>query len=395
MHILFISHDGHKGGATVYLLGLIEWISRNKNIKTTVILRTEGEMKYAFEKICETITLKKTHTPRALSKSWIKNKLQLNLISKKTSLENILHKNKYDLAYLNTIGNGDLIPVIEKYNIPIITHIHELETAIRDHGKGLEKEIAGKSSAIVSVSQSATENFIHQANADASKIFTIPNFIPIKKISNTNKERTRSSLLQSAGIDDESFVVGFCGLGILRKGIDLVIPLATLIPPRISNREIHYIWIGGRHPDYPDELSEYDKKKSELNHRVHFIGAKEDAREWMKTFDIHVLASREESFGLVVLEAANLLIPTICFEKAGGASEFVRNDAGFTVPYLNLQEMANSVIELLQNEALRTRLGNNAFSRLIRNHTPDIVAPKILEVIESVMNSTPGRKLSA
>jgi len=343
-------------------------------------------MKERFEKLCPTVTINKQKL-KTFSRSWIKNKLSFQGQKKTQSLDKIIQTNSIDVAYLNTIAHGDLIPVLKKYNIPIVTHVHELETAIRDHGQGLEKEIAKESFALICVSKSATENLIKQADADIEKIFTIPNFIPTIKYHKEAKTAQRKTLLQSIGIASDALVVGFCGLGILRKGIDLVAPLATMIPDKISNQEVHFIWIGKQHQEYPADLAEYDLNKSGTENRVHFIGEKDNARDWMETFDLHVLTSREESFGLVVLETANLSIPTVCFDSAGGASEFVQNDAGFTVPYLNLNQMAGAIEKLLRDPVLRNRLGGNSYYRLMSKHTPDVVGPQILAVLEIAMKS--------
>lgn len=386
MHVLFFSHDAHRGGATIYLHRLIDWILKNSKIKATVVLRKNGSMKESFEKLCPTVTINKQEL-KTLSRSWIKRKLGLASQQKNQSLDEILKTGSIDAAYLNTIAHGDLIPTLKKYNIPIVTHVHELEAAIRDHGQGLEKDVAKESSAIICVSKSATDNLTKQADADIEKIFTIPNFIPTIECQEEARTAQRNTLLQSIGIASDALIVGFCGLGILRKGIDLVAPLATMIPEKISSKEVHYIWIGKQHQEYPADLSEYDLKKSGTDKRVHFIGEKDNARDWMQTFDVHVLTSREESFGLVVLETANLSIPTVCFDNAGGAGEFVQNDAGFTIPYLNLNQMAGAIEEILRDPVLRDRLGRNSYSRLMSKHTPDIIGPQILAVLNNVAKS--------
>src|SRR5262249_48407495 len=70
--------------------------------------------------------------------------------------------------------------------------------------------------------------------------------------------------------------------------------------------------------------------------------------------------SREDPFPLVCLEAAALGVPVVCFEGAGGIREFVENDAGFVVPYLDVRGAADAIVALARSRELRNRLGARA-----------------------------------
>jgi glycosyltransferase involved in cell wall biosynthesis len=67
---------------------------------------------------------------------------------------------------------------------------------------------------------------------------------------------------------------------------------------------------------------------------------------------------------------------------AGGAREFVDDDAGCVVPYLDVNAMADAVIKLLHSSELRHRLGEQAQHKVQARHDITVAAPKILETIE-------------
>jgi glycosyltransferase involved in cell wall biosynthesis len=85
-----------------------------------------------------------------------------------------------------------------------------------------------------------------------------------------------------------------------------------------------------------------------------------------------------------MLEAASFDIPTVCFDGTG-SREFVESDAGIVVPYLNVESMAERVVELLENNDLRVRLGQRARKKLNERHDIAVAAPKILGAVERLL----------
>jgi glycosyltransferase involved in cell wall biosynthesis len=98
------------------------------------------------------------------------------------------------------------------------------------------------------------------------------------------------------------------------------------------------------------------------------------------------MVSREDPFPLVCLESASFSKPILCFEKAGGMAEFVENDCGFIVPFLDTETFADRILELYENPNRSKTLGENAAKKVRGNHDIEISAPKVLEIIERFWN---------
>jgi len=116
---------------------------------------------------------------------------------------------------------------------------------------------------------------------------------------------------------------------------------------------------------------------------MHFLGHRSNPRDYFAAADVFALTSREDPFPLVNLEAATAEVPTVCFDEAGGSKEFVEDDCGFVVPYLDVEAMAGRVVEILTTPGLRDRLGRRAAEKVRERHDIEVVAPKLLELIES------------
>jgi glycosyltransferase involved in cell wall biosynthesis len=102
----------------------------------------------------------------------------------------------------------------------------------------------------------------------------------------------------------------------------------------------------------------------------------------MGAADVFVLTSREDPYPLVCLEAAALEKPIVCFAGAGGMPEFVENDCGFVVPYLDIAAMGDHVVSLLDAPDLRVVIGRAARRKVSERHDVGKAAPRILEIIE-------------
>ena len=99
------------------------------------------------------------------------------------------------------------------------------------------------------------------------------------------------------------------------------------------------------------------------------------------------MVSREDPFPLVCLETATLGKPVICFADAGGMPEFVENDSGFVVPYLDIEAVAERILELYANPSLREEMGASAARKVRERHDILTSAPNIVEIINKVLNS--------
>ena len=96
---------------------------------------------------------------------------------------------------------------------------------------------------------------------------------------------------------------------------------------------------------------------------VEFTGHVPNAEvpNYLNTIDVFVALSRleSESFGVAIVEASAMGIPVVC-SNIGGLPEVVKDgETGFLVEVDNTSAAADRILELVLNEDLRVRLGNN------------------------------------
>jgi glycosyltransferase involved in cell wall biosynthesis len=155
-----------------------------------------------------------------------------------------------------------------------------------------------------------------------------------------NGAKTRI-LKEELGLSQYSFIWLMSGSSISRKGIDMVPELAGLL----KEQNAALVWLGNNSNTGMDLMIEKEIEHNKLTN-VLFLGKRtEDYYDYMNIMDGFVLTSREEPFGMVVVEALALGKPVVSF-NAGGVSEIVTPETGRIVNSWNVADLASAMREV-------------------------------------------------
>ncbi|MBW3637166.1 MAG: glycosyltransferase, partial [Armatimonadetes bacterium] len=193
----------------------------------------------------------------------------------------------------------------------------------------------------------------------------------------TDREAARIELRARLRLPSDAFLVGGCGTMEWRKGADWWAQLAA----QITDERIHFVWLGGQKNAFSRQV-EFDLKKLNLEKRVHFLPPTAHTAPFFAALDAFALTSREDPFPLVALEAAAQLVPVLCFDRAGGASELVGENAGFVAPYGDVAAMARALETWRREETLRLSLGETAARKARAMGEVSVGAPRIVALLE-------------
>ena len=94
---------------------------------------------------------------------------------------------------------------------------------------------------------------------------------------------------------------------------------------------------------------------AKLDDVVTFPGGTQDPSEFLQSLSLLLLPSREDSWPLVMLEAAAEGVPIVCFQDSGGAEHFLASGGGTAVPYLDVEAMAQAAVRYLSDPELMAR----------------------------------------
>jgi glycosyltransferase involved in cell wall biosynthesis len=377
--ILFIGHYANRTGASIVLLNFLKWLKSNTQEQFELIVGRGKGLIEDYEAICPT-----THL--GLDAESLYEKI-IRKITGKTKLERLnlarfCNQKHIGLIYSNTIVNGDILELISKSNIPIISHIHEMELIWR-LGKENAQKTVKYSKEFISASESVSKFLTDKLGVKSDKITKVYEFIEPVVLSDEDYKRKRIDVRKSLKVSDDDILVVSSGTVDLRKGADLFIQVASRALKRKKN--LKFAWVGMYNDIWLQHLTAIDARNSGISESVRFLGEKTNPTDYFTAADIFLLTSREDPFPLVCLENASLGNPIICFEKSGSIPELVGDDGGCVVPYLDVEAMAAAVINLADDPILRRGRGENIRKRVLNNFTVDKQAPVIYDILKKYL----------
>jgi glycosyltransferase involved in cell wall biosynthesis len=168
------------------------------------------------------------------------------------------------------------------------------------------------------------------------------------------------SVRRHLGLPTDAPVFGSVGRFERMKGFDVILEAAALLRSAYPNACC--VLVGAPHPldaGYVDELRSRARRLG-LDGRVVFAGHQEDPEVWMQAMDVFVLASHNEPFGMVVIEAMALGKPVVATAEGGPTEVITSEEHGTLVPWGDPRALSRAVARFVADEALRERVGEAA-----------------------------------
>jgi len=215
--------------------------------------------------------------------------------------------------------------------------------------RNCEKYTFPRMKALITNSYFTKKMVMEKYHIDQSKIFTIHKSINIKEFENIPYIKSQNHPPR----------ILFIGGNMQRKGLPTLIEAAPLI--KKYNPHVEF-WIVGK--DKAESKMKILAKKWGVYDSFQFLGWK-DRNQLLQIYSqasIFTLPSITEAFGVVILEAMAAGLPVVA-TNVGGIPEIINSgENGITIPPGNSNELANAIINILDNENLRVKLIENAFS---------------------------------
>lgn len=386
--VTFLAPDASRTGAPIVLLSLLHWFKCRTDLAFRIVLFQDGPLAAEFADLAPTITLTDVGVGRWGLVRRI-GKLPVLGPSLKTLWHHLITSRALNerpsVIYANSVASARLIRQLAPPEVPLIVHVHELEEAIQSaagpQGMTTIKSLARK---YIAASEAVRQNLISRHGIDPSQIVTFPTFIAIDESIAPQAVMHRRALRRHLGISEDAIVVSACGSIERRKGCDLFVDMARIIRASPGGQTVHFVWVGKALNDHFNQTVACTVQESGLSGVCHFVGEHPRPVELFCGSDVFVLSSREEPMGLAALEAASVGKPIVCFAGAGGMPDFVGSECGKIVSPMTANALAGAVMELISSAELRNALGRQAFEKVRSSHRIDVIAPRVLNVINSV-----------
>jgi glycosyltransferase involved in cell wall biosynthesis len=162
------------------------------------------------------------------------------------------------------------------------------------------------------------------------------------------------------GLPIDAPVFGSVGRFERMKGFHVILDAAALL--RSTYPDACCVLVGAPHPPdagYVDELRSRARRLG-LDGNVVFAGHQDDPEAWMQAMDVFVLASHNEPFGMVVIEAMALGKPVVATAEGGPTDVIMSEGQGTLVPWGDAGALSCAVARFVADQALCGRVGEAA-----------------------------------
>ena len=238
--------------------------------------------------------------------------------------------------------------MLQPQPLKVVTTLHGTDiTLVGNDPNYLETTRFGilRSDGVTAVSAALREATQKQLGI-GTHIEVVPNFIDPGRY-----ERARSQNgARRWGAADEKLLVHISNFRPVKRVLDVV-----EIFHRVHREVPSRLLLVGDGPERP-KVEQHCRDIGICN-AITFIGNLPLVEEVLVGADLFLLPSETESFGLAALEALSCEVPVIA-TAVGGLPEVVRHgENGFLLPVGDVEAMASSALELLEDDEMRERFG--------------------------------------
>ncbi len=245
-------------------------------------------------------------------------------------------------------------------NCPIVLHVHSVESdrAGSQHGNPAVREIEAialhMADQVIAVSEHTKRAIMNDYGVPADKIEVVHNSIDTAGVEPLDDQNAYHYLTAMRGLGYR--VVVNVGRLTIQKGLPNLLRAAKIVVEK--NPKTLFLIVGSGEQYY--ELIELAAKLG-IGENVLFTDFQR-GKNWRDAFaigDLFVMPSVSEPFGLTPLEAIGYGTPAL-LSKQSGVSEIINNC--LKVDYWDVDEMANQITAVVQNDSLGYELWRNAYS---------------------------------
>ena len=350
--VIYVLTDNNIGGAGRWLLNLLRCLDRTR-YEAKVLLPEESALRARVEELgFETLCVDGMRDA-----SWDRASL--------AGMTALFHVERPDIVHIGASLTARLAARRARVPAIVVTKHCAAEPcgALGRCKRRLVDTLAADK--VVAVSRAVGEQ-LAAAGTPREKLCVICNGImPVPPYDGGAREALRESL----GLDRGRLWVGVAARLEAVKGVDLFLDAARRVLERRDDVRFAVFGVGSQEAALRAMVSD-------LGDKVRFLGFCDEIEQALGLLDVAVVPSRSEAFCLSAAEALSMGTPVAAFD-VDGVSEVVRDGVtGRLAPAGDTAALAARIEALLDDPALRLRLGEQGRELVLREFTAETMTRK-------------------
>ncbi len=286
-------------------------------------------------------------------------------------LAKYIDKNHIDIMHFH--WNQDIVTIVlakilSKRKPSVVFSRHMMMTRFKDdfYHRWLYKNI----SKIHAVSQQVKDQLIHFIPTSIR-----PQIELIYLGVSPKKESDTFALKNKYQLKDE-FIVGI--IGRMQEGKDQHIVIEAI--SKLKNLNIKLFIIGEAMDEQYLQKLHHMCKEMDLEEKVIFTGFTKEADAYMQLCDITVLATQNETFGLVIIESMANGTPVIATDR-GGPLEIINDGVDGLLYDGSSKDLADRITLLYNNSKLQNTLALNSIKKVQIKFNKEMQLKKLYDIL--------------
>jgi glycosyltransferase involved in cell wall biosynthesis len=174
----------------------------------------------------------------------------------------------------------------------------------------------------------------------------------------------------------KGIVLGSAGRLTRQKGHAYLIRVAA----RLKEMKLSFTLFIAGSGELEEELTSSIEKLG-LQEEVKLMGFVADMNSFMNSLDIFLLGSEWEGFGFVLVEAMIKSKPVVAFNMTSNPEIVSDGITGYLIPFPDIEMFAQKTKFLMENEVIRTKMGNDARQSVIERFDIEKITENIIQYL--------------
>lgn len=281
-------------------------------------------------------------------------------ISAILKVRKILKKIKPDIVYLHSSKAGAIgrIALAFNFNIKIFYNPHgwyfnaNISIKKKKFFAFLERILAIRTNKIINISKNEYESALKYKIASPKKMCVIENGIDFEKFKDSDEYR--ESTRKRYDICDKDIVIGVVGRLSEQKDPINMIKAFNIINKEKNNTKLMFVGSG----ELDEKVLNLAKDNNIIN-KVIITGWVNNVEQYIPAFDIAVLPSKWEGFGLALIEYMACNKPIVA-SNVGGIPNIIKDEVnGFLIKSGDYKELNEKIQNLINNKSICKKIVEN------------------------------------
>lgn len=285
-------------------------------------------------------------------------------------------RRKYDVKVLGGYSSLSDMLTIMVLKLCKIKYILDIDGAIEHEESGFKRILKGffiRGAELYLSPSACSDQYLLKYGVRESQLrrFRFTSLLEEDIFSAPSTEDEKRTLREQLHMTEEKIVLSV-GSFIHRKGFDVLLESFSGMPETVGC----YLVGGVPTPEY---LSMVEKRSLK---NIHFIDhtSKEELSKYYRAADCLAFPTRYDIWGLVVNEALSRGLPVITTDRCVSGLELIQQGRnGFLIPSENPAALREKILYILQNDALRAEMSENAL-KTARAYTIENMVEEYLSV---------------